>query len=143
MLGGYCARPEAESFGPRGVAAALRAMRQAHSSHANKHIDDASGSWDYRAVAMVQRIGDRTMTILRDLSSKSNAELIAMVQALQANGQKRITMKVSEGKQCLSVYGLGRYPVTLYAQQWERLLDVAGDIKAFIKEHHDELSWKE
>jgi hypothetical protein len=47
-------------------------------------------------------------------------------------------MKVSE-KGGLSVYGLGRFPVTLYQEQWMKLLDLSDDIRAFIKEHQAEL----
>ena len=43
-------------------------------------------------------------------------------------------MKVSE-KGGLSVYGLGRFPVTLYKEQWIRLLEYADEIKSFLKEN--------
>ena len=42
----------------------------------------------------------------------------------------------------LSVYGLGRFPVTLYKEQWTRLLDKADDIRAFIKENDAKLKTK-
>ena len=45
-----------------------------------------------------------------------------------------MSLKVSE-KGGLSVYGLGRFPVTLYKEQWTKLLDMADDIRAFIKAH--------
>ena len=51
-------------------------------------------------------------------------------------------MKVSE-KGGLSVYGLGRFPVTLYQEQWTKLLDLADDIRAFIKENQGTLKKKE
>jgi hypothetical protein len=51
-------------------------------------------------------------------------------------------MKVSE-KGGLSVYGMGRFPVTLYKEQWLKLLDVAGEIRAFIAAHESELKSKE
>jgi len=51
-------------------------------------------------------------------------------------------MKVSE-KRGVSVYGLGRFPVTLYKEQWAKLLDIADDIRAFIREHDGELKAKE
>lgn len=51
-------------------------------------------------------------------------------------------MKVSE-KGGLSVYGLGRFPVTLYKEQWTRLLDMADEIRAFLREHDAELKAKE
>jgi hypothetical protein len=42
----------------------------------------------------------------------------------------------------VSVYGLGRFPVTLYKEQWGKLLAMADDIRAFIKEHDSELKAK-
>jgi len=51
-------------------------------------------------------------------------------------------MKVSE-KGGLSVYGLGRFPVTLYKEQWTKLLDMGDDIRAFIKENDAKLKAKE
>lgn len=53
-----------------------------------------------------------------------------------------ISMKVSE-KGAVSVYGLGRFPVTLYQEQWAKLLGMAGEIKAFIAENKDRLKVKE
>ncbi len=50
--------------------------------------------------------------------------------------------KVS-GKGGVSVYGLQRMPVTLYVEQWERLLSYADELKAFIAEHEDELKRKD
>ncbi len=52
------------------------------------------------------------------------------------------SLRVSE-KGALSVYGLGRFPVTLYREQWEKLLAMAGEIKAFIVEHDSQLKKKE
>ena len=51
-------------------------------------------------------------------------------------------MKVSE-KGALSVYGMGRFPVTLYKEQWLRLLAMVEDIKAFIEANNDNLKSKE
>jgi hypothetical protein len=62
--------------------------------------------------------------------------------ALKARGGKGISMKVSE-KGALSVYGLGRFPVTLYQEQWLKLLDVADDIRRFIAENEGKLKKKE
>ena len=57
--------------------------------------------------------------------------------------QKRASLycKVSQ-KGALSVYGLQRMPVTLYVEQWERLLAFADDIREFIKDHNPELKRK-
>jgi hypothetical protein len=61
---------------------------------------------------------------------------------LKNRATKGVTLKVSE-KGGVSVYGLGRFPVTLYKEQWERLLDMADDIRMFIAEHATELKTKE
>lgn len=53
-----------------------------------------------------------------------------------------LSMKVSE-KGALSVYGMGRFPVTLYKEQWLKLLGIAEDIKKFIEENDDKLKTKE
>jgi hypothetical protein len=52
------------------------------------------------------------------------------------------SMKVSE-KGALSVYGLGRFPVTLYKEQWQKLLAMADEIKEFIAENDDRLKTKD
>jgi hypothetical protein len=53
-----------------------------------------------------------------------------------------LRLKVS-GKGAVSVYGLGRFPVTLYQEQWLRLLDCADNIRGFIQEHRAELKAKQ
>ena len=62
--------------------------------------------------------------------------------ALKSRGAKGVALKVSE-KGGVSVYGLGRFPVTLYKEQWVKLLDMAEDIRTFIHEHDAELKTKE
>ena len=62
--------------------------------------------------------------------------------ALKARPARGVSMKVSE-KGGLSVYGLGRFPVTLYQEQWLKLLDLAEEIRAFIKENEPRLKKKE
>jgi hypothetical protein len=62
--------------------------------------------------------------------------------ALKARATRGISIKVSE-KGGVSVYGLGRFPVTLYKEQWTKLLDMADDLRAFIREHDAELKAKE
>jgi hypothetical protein len=61
----------------------------------------------------------------------------------QLKGQRTrgVTLKVSE-KGGVSVYGLGRFPVTLYKEQWARVLDMADDIRAFMKENDAKLKAK-
>ena len=62
-------------------------------------------------------------------------------ERLKSSQGGRANMKVSE-KGALSVYGLGRFPVTLYKEQWVRLLGMAEDIRAFIKENDAKLKTK-
>ena len=61
--------------------------------------------------------------------------------ALKKGAASGLRLKVSE-KGALSVYGMGRFPVTLYKEQWRRLLDVAGDIRAFIAANDAQLKAK-
>jgi hypothetical protein len=53
-----------------------------------------------------------------------------------------LSMKVSE-KGALSIYGMGRFPVTLYKEQWLKLLGIADQIKNFIEENDSRLKTKE
>ena len=62
--------------------------------------------------------------------------------ALKKGATRGVSLKVSE-KGGLSVYGLGRFPVTLYKEQWIKLLDLSDDIRAFLKAHDSELKAKE
>ena len=62
--------------------------------------------------------------------------------ALKAQQTRGISIKVSE-KGGVSVYGLGRFPVTLYKEQWAKLLDMSDEIRAFIKENDSRLKAKE
>jgi hypothetical protein len=63
-------------------------------------------------------------------------------EALKKGPSSSIRMKVSE-KGALSVYGMGRFPVTLYKEQWLKLLDMTDEIRAFIAAHEAELKAKE
>lgn len=75
-------------------------------------------------------------------------ELQAELDRLRAENESlkrprgQMSMKVSE-KGALSVYGLGRFPVTLYREQWEKLLGMSDEIKTFIQHHDGELKKKE
>ena len=62
--------------------------------------------------------------------------------ALKKGAAKGVSLKVSE-KGGLSVYGLGRFPVTLYKEQWTKLLDMSEEIRSFIATHDRELKTKE
>jgi hypothetical protein len=62
-------------------------------------------------------------------------------ESLKSRAVRGISMKVSE-KGGLSIYGLGRFPVTLYKEQWVKLLDMGDDIRAFLKENDSKLKTK-
>jgi len=62
-------------------------------------------------------------------------------EALKRTSSKGLSMKVSE-KGALSVYGLGRFPVTLYKEQWLRLLETTEDIRTFITQNESQLRSK-
>jgi hypothetical protein len=70
------------------------------------------------------------------------ARLKAENDALKKRSERSVSMKVSE-KGGLSVYGLGRFPVTLYKEQWTKLLDMADDIRRFLKENDSQLKAKD
>ncbi len=69
-------------------------------------------------------------------------QLRAENERLKKAGGSQLAMKVSE-KGALSVYGMGRFPVTLYKEQWLRLLAIADDIKSFIDANNERLKSKE
>lgn len=73
---------------------------------------------------------------------KELERLRAENEALKRRTTKGVSLKVSE-KGGLSIYGLGRFPVTLYKEQWLKLLDMAEDIRGFIKENDAILKKKE
>jgi hypothetical protein len=69
---------------------------------------------------------------MSNLNEMSKEQLLALVAQLQAQPARKLSLKVSE-KGALSVYGMGRFPVTLYREQWERLFSARPEIEAFIK----------
>jgi len=73
------------------------------------------------------------------------AELERLRAENEALKQKRtgsVSMKVSE-KGAVSVYGLGRFPVTLYQEQWSKLLALSDEIRKFIEDNKAQLKVKE
>lgn len=69
------------------------------------------------------------------------ARLKAENERLKSQRNRGVSLKVSE-KGGVSVYGLGRFPVTLYKEQWTKLLGMADEIRAFIKENETRLKTK-
>lgn len=76
----------------------------------------------------------------------SEEELKAELERLRAENESlkrpQMSLKVSE-KGAVSVYGLGRFPVTLYREQWEKLLGMSDEIRKFIQENDHSLKKKE
>ena len=60
----------------------------------------------------------------------------------QKGASSGIRLKVSE-KGAVSIYGMGRFPVTLYKEQWLKLLDMSDDIRAFIAANEEQLKAKD
>ncbi len=63
-------------------------------------------------------------------------------ERLKKGNSKGMSLKVSE-KGGVSVYGLGRFPVTLYKEQWKKLLDMSDEIRNFIEANDSQLKAKE
>lgn len=78
----------------------------------------------------------------------ADEDVTAELERLRAENE-RLKQRTSGGslrvsqKGAVSLYGLGRFPVTLYKEQWLRLLDMADEIRAFIRDHGDELKTKD
>jgi hypothetical protein len=82
---------------------------------------------------------DRGMT---ETDLKAELErLKAENERLKGDRGRSTSLKVSE-KGGVSVYGLGRFPVTLYKEQWTKLLDMADEIRAFINDNAARLKSK-
>ena len=78
-------------------------------------------------------------------------EMMAELNRLKAENEslknstahvRSLSLKISE-KGAVSLYGLGRFPVTLYKEQWQKVLGAADEIKAFIKANDAQLKAKE
>jgi hypothetical protein len=63
-------------------------------------------------------------------------------EAMKKPARGQLSLRVSE-KGALSVYGLGRFPVTLYREQWEKLLGLSDEIRRFIQENDHQLKKKD
>ena len=72
----------------------------------------------------------------------SEQEFEKILDKLEQAKRSSLYCKVS-AKGAVSVYGLQRMPVTLYAQQWDRLLEFGDELKKFIEANEDKLSFKE
>jgi hypothetical protein len=80
------------------------------------------------------------------MAEPTKEELLARIAELekQTQGRKKGALEFRVGeKGGVSVYGLGRFPVTLYYEQWVRLLDAAKDLRAFLEENKHRLKLKD
>jgi hypothetical protein len=90
---------------------------------------------------------DTELHVRRDLNVRTRyagrtRTITGRKRGTQDTERQSVTLKVSE-KGGVSVYGLGRFPVTLYKEQWLKLLDMTDDIRTFISVHESELKAKE
>jgi hypothetical protein len=76
-----------------------------------------------------------------DTTQAEIERLRAENERLKRTASRGVSLKVSE-KGGVSVYGLGRFPVTLYQEQWVKLLDMAEEIRAFIRDNAASLKTK-
>ena len=77
------------------------------------------------------------------MAEPSYEELKARIAELERKGTRSGNLEFRVGeKGGVSVYGLGRFPVTLYYEQWIRLLDAAKDLRAFLEDNKDKLKLK-
>lgn len=83
---------------------------------------------------------ERTPAELQEELAKLKAEN-ERLKARSRGAKGEIIFRVSQ-KGALSVYGLGRFPVTLYKEQWLKLLDRIDDLKDFIRQHEGDLATK-
>jgi len=74
--------------------------------------------------------------------ARLEAENRALKEQVEQRRTGQLRLKISE-KGGLSVYGLGRFPVTLYKEQWIRLLEQTEEIKEFLKENDQQLKVKQ
>jgi hypothetical protein len=104
--------------------------------------DDASPSLGGEVRYTVPSTDKRRMP---PMSDPTKEELLARIAELEKRAEAKksgkLEFKVGE-KGGVSVYGLGRFPVTLYYEQWLRLLDVAGDLRSFLEENKGRLKLK-
>lgn len=72
---------------------------------------------------------------------KKNKELETELETVKAKQTRAVYLKVS-AKGGASLYGIRRFPVTFYVEEWKRILDMESEIRAFLKGHEDELTTK-
>jgi hypothetical protein len=85
------------------------------------------------------------MTTIPDLTKLSHAELVKLAleqqAALASSRLTKCSLKVTE-KGAISIYGLQRFPVTLYASQWEKIIEMTDQLREFIEANKAKLATK-
>jgi len=79
---------------------------------------------------------------MAETSEELKARIAELEKQLHGGRSGTLHFKIGE-KGGVSVYGLGRFPVTLYYEQWVRLLDAAPDLRAFLEENKSKLKLKQ
>ena len=69
------------------------------------------------------------------------AELEGQLEEQKQRARRAIELKVSQ-KGGVSLYGIRRFPITFYMEEWKRILDMGDEIRAFLREHESELTKK-
>lgn len=82
------------------------------------------------------------MAILRNLNEMTREQLIEALAVATAATERKLSLKVTD-KGGVSLYGLGRFPVTLYASQWDKLIASIDTIRAFIDTNRALLTTKD
>jgi ABC-type Fe3+-hydroxamate transport system substrate-binding protein len=90
-----------------------------------------------RALAAIQ-----CLAMAEPTAEELKARIAELEQKLSSRRPKTLEFRVSE-KGGVSVYGLGRFPVTLYYEQWMRLLGTVDELRAFIEENKSKLKTKD
>ena len=88
------------------------------------------------------------IAVTTNSKDKATSDLLAQLEALKAENERlkkqttnKLSLKVSE-KGCLSIYGLGRFPLSAYASQWRRVIQMIPEIERFMAENKDKLTEK-
>ncbi len=98
--------------------------------------------YEWRARRDKNRASEREIA-MSDNDMKAELERLRSENAaLKKGASDGVRMKVSE-KGAVSVYGMGRFPVTLYKEQWLKLLNMSDEIRAFIAENEARLKAKD
>ena len=70
------------------------------------------------------------------------ADLKGQIESQKTKAKRSIYLQVSK-KGGVSLYGIRRFPITFYLEEWNRILDMEGEIRAFLKENEDDLAKKD